>query len=502
MLSVPCRSKPAVGAFLVLGLAVQATSCGGGSTEPPVAPGLRIVSLATSSDTVMALPGDLLVVEVRDGDGVLVAGAPVEFTASPGTASAGGARPSVFVCAATRIACAEFTPTSTSMQLHASAITDAAGRAAARVQHGIAAGSGTVTVTASQLGYTATATFVTRAGAMVEVAALSRDTALYVGTTAALAPVPTDRFGNPGVQAIVLESLSPGVVSASGGTVTAIAAGRARVVARGAGMTDTIFVSVVPAGRLVIGGFAPDVAGKFQLVLANTDGSARRRVALSNGHVGFTFPSWTHDGRVLFTESGADPRYPHVYAVDTATGGRTSVVDTSRFEMSLDASYPRAGGVFFYGRPADGSLAGIFHSAGNGSSALRITDGGAPSASPDGTRLAYVTNGSIVVRDLASGTTAPIASTPYTPFWSPEGSLIAYVVTGASNTLDLWVVKPDGTGRRTLTTGIYSASSWSPDGAWIATVRSGVGVEIIRVADGLRIPIPRLEGATQVSWRP
>jgi hypothetical protein len=88
-----------------------------------------------------------------------------------------------------------------------------------------------------------------------------------------------------------------------------------------------------------------------------------------------------------------------------------------------------------------------------------------------------------------------------TPFWSPAGDLIAYEVLNSSNTLDRHVVRPDGTGDRLLSVGIIDTLSFSPDGQWIATTRHPVGVELVRVTDGLRLPIGGTRNVRQTAWR-
>jgi len=60
--------------------------------------------------------------------------------------------------------------------------------------------------------------------------------------------------------------------------------------------------------------------------------------------------------------------------------------------------------------------------------------------------------------------------------WSPDGKLIAYI---DERTLSLWLVRPDGTGRRPLvpTSRLSSVDlSWSPDGKDIAIVSPGANV--------------------------
>jgi hypothetical protein len=69
------------------------------------------------------------------------------------------------------------------------------------------------------------------------------------------------------------------------------------------------------------------------------------------------------------------------------------------------------------------------------------------------------------------------------------------------NVLELHVVRPDGTGDRLVSAGVYDARSFSPDGQWIATMRGGGGVELVRVSDGLRLPVGGTSSFSQVAWR-
>ena len=94
-----------------------------------------------------------------------------------------------------------------------------------------------------------------------------------------------------------------------------------------------------------------------------------------------------------------------------------------------------------------------------------------------------------------------IASTNYTPFWSRAGDWIGYMTGNGGNTLDLHVVRPDGSGDRLVSAGMYDARSFSPDGEWIATTRGTFGVELVRVSDGLRLPVGGTRTFNQVAWR-
>ena len=106
------------------------------------------------------------------------------------------------------------------------------------------------------------------------------------------------------------------------------------------------------------------------------------------------------------------------------------------------------------------------------------------------------------------------------PRWSPDGKRIAYLVLdcvdpGSSedpSCADLWVVRPDGSGRRRLTTGgavdatatsYVSLYSWAPDSRHIA-YDGQKGITVVDVATGhkrlLRPPTNLLEQSPQ--WSP
>jgi dipeptidyl aminopeptidase/acylaminoacyl peptidase len=89
--------------------------------------------------------------------------------------------------------------------------------------------------------------------------------------------------------------------------------------------------------------------------------------------------------------------------------------------------------------------------------------------SPDGTRLAYVSRGTISVIGadgsrtvLATGTEGHDAS----PTWSPDGRQIAYSTRGGESS-SVHVIGVDGTDRRLLARRAWGPA-WSPDGTTIA----------------------------------
>jgi dipeptidyl aminopeptidase/acylaminoacyl peptidase len=105
----------------------------------------------------------------------------------------------------------------------------------------------------------------------------------------------------------------------------------------------------------------------------------------------------------------------------------------------------------------------------------RIQSASGPTLSPDGRRIAYLSNASgspqIWVRELASGATRQVTNLPDpvgSVYWSPTDDLLAYTVApgGGLNT-QIWVVKADGAAPRRLTPGGKENSGlygWTRDG--------------------------------------
>lgn len=92
----------------------------------------------------------------------------------------------------------------------------------------------------------------------------------------------------------------------------------------------------------------------------------------------------------------------------------------------------------------------------------------------------------------------PPGTSVYSYAWSPDGRLIAYV---DIHTLSLWLVRPDGTGRRLLLPNSKLSSfslSWSPDGKQIAIVSAGPNATI-RANKDLSVVIVPVSGAPPVT---
>ena len=216
-----------------------------------------------------------------------------------------------------------------------------------------------------------------------------------------------------------------------------------------------------------------------RLVVMNADGSGRAPVNSSN--VGFFGVRWSPDGTQLVM--------PELW-VGAVDGTRYSADNTYRF-------------------------VGRDHSANY------------PDWSPDGTRFAYVSGlygtpdelycEALFTVDVDGSNPQQITPDPQAdlgpcafdpPEWSPDGDLILFAYSADSG-MNLFVVRPDGTGLRQLTTGEYGGieGGWSPDGTMIAYVAivDGVSGLYVMTLDGsqvVQVPAPQgmVNGLTSIDW--
>jgi Tol biopolymer transport system component len=134
----------------------------------------------------------------------------------------------------------------------------------------------------------------------------------------------------------------------------------------------------------------------------------------------------------------------------------------------------------------------------------------APSVSPDGHHVAYVSDGgghaNLWVQTLATGESRQITYDEETdiqvglPLWSPSGDRIAYF-TARRDLFTYWSIEPDGSNRRPLAPDAAWAA-WSPDGEWLYfTEQKSKLLKKIRPATG-QVVIVRNDPATRPALSP
>lgn len=370
--------------------------------------------------------------------------------------------------------------------------TDASGKAATRIKLGSTAGEASLRIIVPELGLADSARFTVRPGAVASVRAAPQDTTLLPTATFTARATVRDRYDNPRGDPVTFSGASP-LVSVAGATVTAVRAGRGRVLARSGAVVDTLFVSIVPDGILA----AVSAEG---LVQFRTDGTGIRRI-LAGPLVGLT-ADWAPGGNEIALDTGGDQP---IRVVDVGGGIRPLTVGGvvgAGFEIYPEFSPD--GQWLYYSENAGGWRIRRVHRDGTADTVLVALTGldVAPSPSPDGTRLAYVVAGLDQLRlyELTTGTNTVLAPVGHTPAWSPDGNLIAFVVGG-----QIWVAAPNGSGRRRVT-GVNDSYGlgidWSPDGQWLVAKSYFDRIELIEVATGTVLRLGYTAGWSAPTWKP
>lgn len=328
----------------------------------------------------------------------------------------------------------------------------------------------------------------------------------------------------------------------------------------------------VPPGRIA---FASDRSGIYQIYTANADGSDVERI--TDGTYAAYLPLWTPDGaHLLYLESTSDaPLSEHpVVRLMLADADGSNAVEITRdpedgfimnpyqyLSFSPDGRYlvytlfTESTGQqvqHFLAKVATGEsvaaadptlapnvsfahfLTGdmlVFSSSGtvtraglHGENTLVLAeDAGSPAVpSPDGTRIAYVDGGDLIVMSAdGSGREIIVADMPgpaeggmplfaNSLQWSPDGAWISGAVrlvppAGSSAPTDaLFTVRADGSDYTAFTAGDHTLS-WSPDSAFITYTLTQDGVTQVAVArpDTSEQRIISGDGSSaQAAWQP
>ena len=203
------------------------------------------------------------------------------------------------------------------------------------------------------------------------------------------------------------------------------------------------------------------------------------------------------DGRRLVFSAYEEPYRPEEGVdlwVVPLDGGKAARLTQDRTFEGYPAWTPDGGWVVFLDRVTDtgdpeGWYSAVFRIPANGGEPEQLTSredsvaGGPIAVSPDGRRIAFLSNGAFKTIPVAGGgkpellLDAPQANEESDLAWSPDGSRIAY--SGAGK---IWIAPGDGSGPPVeLRTGLptearHDTFSWSPDGTRIAFY-GGIGGE-------------------------
>ena len=225
--------------------------------------------------------------------------------------------------------------------------------------------------------------------------------------------------------------------------------------------------------------YARRFAGTWSIVVSGLGGGGARDIAAEAGFTtGFSgYPDWSPDGRqVIFSHQYADG---HVAIVefDLTTGAFHDVTHDAWSDL-----WPRFspdGTRIAYAENVGGNGFDILTIGADGSNPTRVTTGPywefEPTWSPDGKQIAYSESSSedifVVNADGSSprDVTNSARSDDEEPFWTARG---LYFRGTPSGTGQLEFIRPNGTGLRQVTTGVYENSdpSASRDGSRLVFV--------------------------------
>ena len=483
--------------FLLIATLFVSTSCGDSSGPGGGHPGLALVSGYNLTDTIDAKPVKALVVEVRDDRGAIVPrGTIVRF-------SAGGNFQSEMLVGAL---------TSTFFSTFATDETDGAGRASVIVQMGTVAGPARIAISVPILGVQDTARYTVLPGQPSAILITPRDTAMYVGASYTIHAGVVDRSFNARTDAPVVLTATPGASVSSSGAVTASTIGRYTLTGTAGSLSATAQFSVVPQGTVAALINRDD---GFHIVTFNLDGSGFHDVVrVSDGGIG-PRPRWVPaTSTIIYTEYVGD--FQQLRTVD-ANGKVSPFFPSPPATMTHQAEpSPSANAAVLYfsaydSRCYEAQIYCLFRSGIDRTNpellggVIVFGEGNPhPSASPDGSKVAFVAGGPrIKVFDYTTRTVSTWSVAGNYPAWSPDGTQIAYAdQTGQP----LRLINADGTNQRviTLDIGSYAESgvAWSPDSKWLIAQNIVNGtLDIIEVATGKVLPITTGVGYGSVSWR-
>jgi len=311
---------------------------------------------------------------------------------------------------------------------------------------------------------------------------MTRDTALIVGKRFVPNAKSADRYNNFRQDPLAYVSNSAACGVDSTGVIEARVVSRCVITVRSAVAVDSVHVSVVPQGSLVL--IQLDFGGaRGSVVTMALDGSnvrVRARLVFFDA-----FPSATRDAsRIVFREQD------RLYIVEDSAPPRRLVSASHRLAWEGWPRFAADGTWIYFAGGTDGNP-NVYRVRPDGSALEQITSGGSsttPDPSPDGTKLSYTGDGLIRIMTLGNASSLITSVRGTQPRWSPSGNRIAFLDAGSVN-----LINADGSNARQITAGVsyhdYSGLDWSADGNWIIA-RSLNTLDLINVATSEVLPLP------------
>lgn len=331
------------------------------------------------------------------------------------------------------------------------------------------------------------------------------DTAVYAGGSIQARLM--DRLGNATSDPVQVTVLGPGLSASAAGLVT-VAPGtppsRTYFVVRGTGalqaIEDTAWISVVPQGKMA------GILGEY-LVGVTLDGSQVFQIDSIRDEADqgswMSAPVWAPDGAAVLTALQGPGLVQYRLATAPFQAGATATLLAPNYPAAVagEGEYTADGQQVFFSK----DFTATYRIAPGGTTATKVApvqQGGGytvayrPSPSPDGSKVAVVTddqvlNGVIRVIDVSTGVAAPWYVSGQRPRWHPSLPLIAFTGQGGG---PISVIAPDGSAQTQVSPPgvVYYENplSWSPDGEWLLARGPGDDrYSLIHRSDGRALPI-------------
>ena len=241
----------------------------------------------------------------------------------------------------------------------------------------------------------------------------------------------------------------------------------------------------------------PNLTGRPDLFVMTAAGKGRTRI--TSTPVPERDPSWSPSGTSLVYAARTSARGPfRIFLAKPDGSGRVQLTTQAAGSADRAPAISPDGTRIAFVTDRDGGFPEIYLMNLDGSGLVRLTSNsmvdGNPSWTPDGVRLVVercCANGTsdLVAIDVLTGLETPITATTthqeFDPVVSPDGTRVAYVAfeVGVRN-IDVWVAGIDGTGATRLTQD--AAPELSPD--WqplpTCTIRGTGEIDDLRGTDG------------------
>jgi Ca2+-binding RTX toxin-like protein len=232
------------------------------------------------------------------------------------------------------------------------------------------------------------------------------------------------------------------------------------------------------------------------LYIVDAQASQQPVLLVSSAGGGPSHPTWSPDGaRIAFQ------RLDDIYVVSALGGPVTQLVANAGGYNEDPAWSPDGTQIAFVSNreaydetiPEDDAEIAIYVTeVQGGGPAIKLTPGGHPSWSPDGTKIAFG-GGGIRVIDVGTGAITPLTTFPcpeYRPAWSPDGTKIAFTRRCEGEGYSIYLMNADGSAQTRIAAG--SDPDWQPLASPIVFIHGFLGSRITCGEDELwpRIPLP------------